>query len=89
VALLAAASVEDTHAAPQYHTVAVDGVKIFYREAGDPHAPTVLLLHGFPTSSHMYRNLIPLLADHYHVVAGSSRLRLFRGSRAESVSLHV
>ena len=69
VALLAAASVEDTHAAPQYHTVAVDGVKIFYREAGDPHAPTVLLLHGFPTSSHMYRNLIPLLADHYHVVA--------------------
>jgi len=69
VALLAAASVEGTHAAPQYHTVAVDGVKIFYREAGDPHAPTVLLLHGFPTSSHMYRNLIPLLADRYHVVA--------------------
>jgi pimeloyl-ACP methyl ester carboxylesterase len=47
----------------------VDGHKIFYREAGDPHAPTLLLLHGFPTSSHMFRNLIPLLADRYHVVA--------------------
>ncbi|MFL6606293.1 MAG: alpha/beta fold hydrolase [Steroidobacteraceae bacterium] len=69
LALLAAASVENTHAASQYHTVAVDGVKIFYREAGDPKAPTVLLLHGFPTSSHMYRDLIPLLADRYHVVA--------------------
>ncbi|HEU5296325.1 MAG TPA: alpha/beta hydrolase [Burkholderiaceae bacterium] len=53
-----------------YHrTVAVDGVKIFYREAGDPKAPAVLLLHGFPSSSHMYRELIPLLADRYHVVA--------------------
>jgi len=47
----------------------VDGQKIFYREAGNPHAPTLLLLHGFPTSSHMFRNLIPLLADRYHVVA--------------------
>jgi len=42
---------------------------VFYREAGDPSAPTVLLLHGFPTSSHMFRDLIPLLAEHYHVVA--------------------
>src|SRR5215472_15752910 len=42
---------------------------IFYREAGDPSAPTVLLLHGFPTSSHMFRDLIPQLAAHYHVVA--------------------
>jgi pimeloyl-ACP methyl ester carboxylesterase len=47
----------------------VDGLKAFYREAGDPKAPTVLLLHGFPTSSHMYRDLIPALADRYHVVA--------------------
>jgi pimeloyl-ACP methyl ester carboxylesterase len=47
----------------------IDGHKIFYREAGDPHAPTLLLLHGFPTSSHMFRNLIPLLADRYHIVA--------------------
>jgi pimeloyl-ACP methyl ester carboxylesterase len=47
----------------------VDGQKIFYREAGNPHAPTLLLLHGFPTSSHMFRNLIPLLADRYHIVA--------------------
>lgn len=52
-----------------YRTVTVDGLKVFYREAGDPKAPTVLLLHGFPTSSHMYRDLIPALADRYHVVA--------------------
>ena len=45
------------------------GQKIFYREAGSPAAPTVLLLHGFPTSSHMFRDLIPLLAPRYHVVA--------------------
>jgi pimeloyl-ACP methyl ester carboxylesterase len=52
-----------------YKTLSVDGLKVFYREAGDPKAPTVLLLHGFPTSSHMYRDLIPALADLYHVVA--------------------
>ena len=52
-----------------YNTMKVDGLDIFYREAGDPNAPTVLLLHGFPTSSHMFRNLIPALADKYHVVA--------------------
>jgi pimeloyl-ACP methyl ester carboxylesterase len=52
-----------------YHTVEVHGIKVFYREAGNPNAPTILLLHGFPTSSHMYRDLIPLLADQYHVVA--------------------
>ena len=51
------------------HTVLVDGHKIFYREAGDPKTPTLLLLHGFPTSSHMFRHLMPLLADRYHVVA--------------------
>jgi pimeloyl-ACP methyl ester carboxylesterase len=52
-----------------YCTVSVDGLQIFYREAGDPKAPTLLLLHGFPTSSHMFRELIPALADRYHVVA--------------------
>ncbi len=52
-----------------YNTVKVDGLDIFYREAGDKQSPTVLLLHGFPTSSHMFRNLIPALADKYHVVA--------------------
>jgi pimeloyl-ACP methyl ester carboxylesterase len=49
--------------------VDVDGVKIFYREAGADTSPTLLLLHGFPTSSHMFRDVIPALADDYHVVA--------------------
>lgn len=47
----------------------VDGHQIFYREAGDPAAPTLVLLHGYPTSSFMFRHLIPLLADSFHVVA--------------------
>jgi pimeloyl-ACP methyl ester carboxylesterase len=53
----------------QHHTINVDGVDIFYREAGPVDAPTILLLHGFPTSSHMFRNLIPALSDRYHVIA--------------------
>ncbi len=52
-----------------YRTAKVEGVTVFYREAGPTDAPVVLLLHGFPTSSHMFRNLIPLLADRYHVIA--------------------
>ena len=52
-----------------HRTVNIDGLDIFYREAGPKDAPTVLLLHGFPTSSQMFRNLIPSLADKYHVVA--------------------
>ncbi len=52
-----------------YKHAAVDRNRIFYREAGPETAPTILLLHGFPTSSHMFRNLIPALADRYHVVA--------------------
>jgi pimeloyl-ACP methyl ester carboxylesterase len=52
-----------------YRYVDVDSRKVFYREAGKPSAPALLLLHGFPSSSHMFRNLIPLLADRYHVVA--------------------
>ena len=52
-----------------YRTVKIAGLDIFYREAGNPKNPTILLLHGFPTSSHMFRNLIPALADKYHLVA--------------------
>ena len=52
-----------------YWRADVDGLKIFYREAGSKDSPTVLLLHGFPTSSHMFRNLIPVLADRFHVLA--------------------
>jgi pimeloyl-ACP methyl ester carboxylesterase len=52
-----------------YKLAVIDGNRIFYREAGPKTAPTILLLHGFPTSSHMFRNLIPELADRYHVVA--------------------
>ena len=52
-----------------YRTATVDGLDIFYREAGPANGPAIVLLHGFPTSSHMFRNLIPLLADRYHVIA--------------------
>jgi pimeloyl-ACP methyl ester carboxylesterase len=52
-----------------YRTAETGNHRVFYREAGAPDNPTVLLLHGFPTSSHMFRDLIPLLADRYHVVA--------------------
>lgn len=53
-----------------YHrTATIAGQQVFYREAGPRQAPTVLLLHGYPTSSHMFRELIPALADRYHVIA--------------------
>ena len=52
-----------------YHNVQVNEVNIFYREAGTPGAPVVLLLHGYPTSSHMFRKLIPILGEQYHVIA--------------------
>src|SRR6266566_4134083 len=52
-----------------YRTAAVGDHRIFYREAGDPNQTSLLLLHGFPSSSHMFRNLIPLLADRFHIVA--------------------
>ena len=52
-----------------YRTADVDGLNLFYREAGPAGAPKLLLLHGFPTSSHMFRDLIPLLADRFHIVA--------------------
>ena len=47
----------------RYRKADVDGLKVFYREAGRPDAPTLLLLHGFPTAGHMFRELIPMLAD--------------------------
>jgi len=53
----------------RYKTLAIDGVDVFYREAGRAEAPALVLLHGFPTSSHMFRNLIPALADRYRVIA--------------------
>lgn len=69
-------SAHPAHATPppedarvHYRTVTVGEVDIFYREAGPPDAPVILLLHGFPTSSHMYRDLIPLLAGRYRVIA--------------------
>src|SRR5438034_2829455 len=52
-----------------YRTAAVGDHQIFYREAGDPNQTSLLLLHGFPSSSHMFRNLIPLLSDRFHIVA--------------------
>jgi pimeloyl-ACP methyl ester carboxylesterase len=55
--------------ASTYRTVNVDGLDVFYREAGRADAPSLLLLHGFPTSSHMFRDLIPLLSDRFHLVA--------------------
>jgi pimeloyl-ACP methyl ester carboxylesterase len=52
-----------------YQSVRVNGLNVFYREAGNRDLPVVLLLHGFPSSSHMFRNLIPILAGDYHVIA--------------------
>jgi pimeloyl-ACP methyl ester carboxylesterase len=67
LALMAASSWASP--AVTYRTVDVDGIKVFYREAGPADAPVLLLLHGFPTSSHMFRDLIPKLADRFRVVA--------------------
>jgi pimeloyl-ACP methyl ester carboxylesterase len=59
----------DDHLVVRHRRVAVNDIEIFYREAGHPEAPAVLLLHGFPTSSHMFRHLIPALAGRYRVIA--------------------
>jgi len=68
-ALAQAALAKDLSHDVSYKTVEIDDVEIFYREAGDPANPTIMLLHGFPTSSHMFRELIPALADRFHLVA--------------------
>ena len=64
-----ASSADLDHLVVRHRRVIVDNVELFYREAGRAEAPAVLLLHGFPSSSHMFRDLIPALADRYHVVA--------------------
>src|SRR5271170_4705659 len=64
-----AVSLESTSATTTYHSMTVDGVEVFYREAGPKDAPTVVLLHGFPSSSREFDTLIPLLATHYHLIA--------------------
>jgi len=69
LSLAAAAASAEPRPEVRFGRLAVEGVEIAYREAGDPARPTVLLLHGFPTSSHMFRNLIPELATRYHVLA--------------------
>jgi hypothetical protein len=68
-ALAQARAVRADSAVTRYRTARVDGIDIFYRETGLADAPAVLLLHGFPTSSHMFRNLIPVLAHRYRVIA--------------------
>src|SRR6516164_8140759 len=56
----------------RYRTIAVDRLDVFYREAGNPEAPKLLLLHGFPSSSHMFRDLIPRLADRFQAASPES-----------------
>lgn len=67
--LLQSSAAEPTSYPVKHQIVQIEGLDIFYREAGPADAPTLLLLHGFPTSSHMFRNLIPALSDKYHVIA--------------------
>lgn len=66
----AAEQIESINSEPTYHkTISINGVDVFYREAGTRDKPTILLLHGYPTSSHMFRNLIKNLSHKYHVLA--------------------
>ncbi len=72
----------------RYRTANIDGLDVFYREAGDRSNPTLLLLHGFPSSSHMFRNLINSLSDSFHLVApGSHRLRALVDAFGQPVHL--
>jgi len=63
------ASITQKFVIATHNYVTIDSIKIAYRKAGNPANPTILLLHGFPTSSHMFRNIIPKLAEKYHVIA--------------------
>lgn len=65
----ASAAQQADFASTRYGTETIDGLEIFYREAGTPGKPQIVLLHGFPTSSHMFHDLIPLLADDFHIIA--------------------
>ena len=74
-------SMTSTRETMTYHRVNVDGINIFYREAGPKDAPTILMLHGFPSSSRMFDPLIPLLADRYSpriIPASATATRLYR-----------
>src|SRR6516165_12367458 len=64
-----AAPMESTSSRTTYHRVTIDGIGIFYREAGPQDAPTIVLLHGFPSSSREFDTLIPLLATRHHLIA--------------------
>ena len=69
-----------SHNAIVHDTIEVDGVDIFYREAGPKDAPTLFLLHGYPTSSHMFRNLMRGLADKFHTLAPDFWVFLHKGT---------
>ena len=71
-----------------FKNINIDGLNIFYREAGKETAPRLVLLHGFPASSHQYRNLIPALADRFHVIAPDYLWQL-RHARSGEVRLHL
>lgn len=69
ITAMPAVNVADEAKRIRYRSISVDGIKVFYREAGDPRRPSILLLHGFSSSSHMFRDLMPLLSDRFHLIA--------------------
>lgn len=69
VVLTAGAQIKTNETMITYHKLKVEDCNVFYREAGNPENPAILLLHGFPSSSHMFRELMPELADKYHLIA--------------------
>lgn len=89
-ATVVAEALPSTSAAITYHRAQVDGLSIFYREAGPKDAPTIVLLHGYPSSSRMFDTLIPLLATRYHLIApdypGLARATLRRPHNMSTLS---
>jgi hypothetical protein len=80
---------ENAMTAIKYRSEDVDGLKVFWREAGRADAPALLLLHGFPSASHMFRDLIPLLADRFHIMRPTCQASANRRClRAASSSTH-